>query len=162
MKRYLTGDRDYDLFILLRNATDIMVRTRHKELNELGVLGRQAALLFVVLMIEREGGVATPGEISRWLFREPHTISETLSRMEKEGLINKVNDLGKKSMVRVVITDKGKEYYTKSAKRRSAHRILSCLSKEERQLLWSSLEKVRDVGIRELTEIGVSSKVPWP
>ena len=159
MRKSLTGDQDYDLWVLLRNTTDTILRVRFKELGQLGVLGRQAALLLIIRLIEREGGKATPAEISRWLFREPHTISETLNRMGKDGLIKKIKDLDRKNLVRVVITEKGQQYYEKSTRRQSIHKMLSCLTREERQQLRSVLEKLRGGGLKEL---GIEQKIPWP
>jgi len=159
MGESLTGDRDYNLWVLFRNTVDIVLRARYKELSELGVLGRQAALILVVQIIEREGYKATPAEIARWLLRKPHTISNTLGRMEKDGLVQKVKDLDRKNLIRVVVTKKGKEYYEKSARRQSIHRVVSCLSERERQQLKRLLEKLREEGRKEL---GIEQKLPWP
>jgi len=54
----------------------------------------QAAVLFVVRNMKT---AATPAEISRRLFREPHTVSELIKRMEKQGLVRKKKDLEKKT-----------------------------------------------------------------
>jgi DNA-binding MarR family transcriptional regulator len=43
--------------------------------------------------------------------REPHTITKLLHRMEKVGLVTKTNDLEKKNMVGVSITEKGQQAY---------------------------------------------------
>ena len=159
MNKQLTKDKDYNLWVLLRNTNDTILRVRYKELNQLGVSGRQSALLLIIQLIENEGGKATPAEIARWLLREPHTISEVLSRMEKDGLVKKDRDLNRKNLVRVSVTEKGYQYYKKSAKRKTIHRILSCLSKEEFKQLKATLEKLRDEARKEL---GIDQKLPWP
>jgi len=62
---------------------------------------------------------ATPSEISRWLLREPHSTSGLITRMEKDGLVTKVDDLERKNMLRVAMTEKGREAYEKSTDRES-------------------------------------------
>jgi len=107
-----------------------------------------------MLVIQTFGGKATVGEIARWTLREPHSVSELLSRMEKEGLVRKVKELGKKSGVRVVLTEKGREAYYKSTARESIYETMSSLSEEERQQLRSCLRKLR---YKALTQLAVVS-----
>ena len=90
----------------------------------------QAGVLFILDAIE---GKATPTEISRWLLREPHTVSVLLTRMEREGLVSKAKDPGKKSTVTVTLTEKGRQALGQSRERESIREIMSCLSDEERQ-----------------------------
>jgi len=116
----------------------------------------QAAILFIVQAI---GEKATPAEISRWLFREPHSVSGLLARMEKQGLVRKVKDLERKNLVRVVITEEGQKAYQQSTKRESIHRIMSSLSEEDRQQLRSYLEVLQN---KALEELGVNRKLPLP
>jgi DNA-binding MarR family transcriptional regulator len=58
---------------------------------------------------------------------------------------------GKKTLQEITLTEKGKEAYRQSLKRESIHEILSCLSEEEREQLWSILKKLRDRALERLT-----------
>jgi len=156
MKNHLPDDQDYKLWVLLCQARDVMVRARYKELSQYGISTRQAAVMFVLEAIE---GKVTPTEVSRWLLREPHTISSILTRMEKEGLVSKTKDLGKKREINVNLTEKGKQAYSQSLSRESIRGIMSCLSEEERQQLGSLLERLRDKALKNLTTV---KKVPFP
>lgn len=132
-----------------------MYRAREKELFQIGLTPEQAAVLFVV---QSTGPRVTPADISRYLLREPHSVSGLLSRMEKDGLIKKVKDLERKNLVRVALTEKGEDAYRQSSKRESIHRIMSGLSKEERQQVRASLEKLWN---KALEELGGDSKAPF-
>lgn len=107
----------------------------------------QAAVLFIVKAI---GERATPAEISRWLFREPHTVFGLLDRMEEQGLVRRLNNLERKNLIRVVITKKGEEIYQRSRETKVIGTILSCLSSKQRQNLRSYLETLRDKTLEEL------------
>jgi DNA-binding MarR family transcriptional regulator len=133
-----------------------MSKAREKELGKLGVSCIQAAVLFNLQAI---GDAATPAELSRRLVREPHTISGLLSRMEKQGLIRKAKDLPRKNMVRIEMTDKGKEIYDKSTQRLAMHEIMSILPENEKKELWTYLEKLRT---RALKTLGKGYELPFP
>ena len=74
------------------------------------------------------------------MFREHHTVSALLSRMEKKGLIIKTKNLDKQNHWRVSLTKKGQETYGQSLKRESIHAAMSPLSKAEHQRLGSYLK----------------------
>ena len=154
MKDQLAADRDFNLWVLLHQVSDIIFKAREKELSQYGVTTMQAGVLFV---IEAVGGKATPGEISRWLLREPHTISSLLTRMERGGLVSK--SIGKRRTLGVTLTAKGRQAFSQSMKRESIREILSCLSEEEHRQLGSSLEKLRDRALQKLTTV---MEVPFP
>lgn len=147
MKSSSHVDEDFKLWVLLGQASDAVPKARQKELDQYGISTMQAAVLFVIQAI---GNEATPAEISRWLFRESHSVSALLNRMEKEGLVRKTNDLDRKNLVRVSITEKRQQAYDKSTKRKSIRKIMSSLSEDERQQLRSCLEKLRNRALREL------------
>lgn len=66
---------------------------------------------------------ATPAKISRCLSKLPHGVSTIISKLEQEGLIQNVDDLSRKNMVRVVLTERGKETQQKAKQREAIHNI---------------------------------------
>jgi len=140
----------------MSQACDATRRARENEVREFGISMMQAGVLFIVKAI---GERATPAEISRWLFREPHTVSGLLDRMEKQGLVRKVKNLGRKNLIRVVITEKGEEVYQRSREMKVIRTTLSCLSPEERNNLRSYLEALRD---KALEEPQLGYQLPFP
>jgi len=146
MKNDINGDMIY-LWTVLHQARDAIFKFREKELQKIGISTAIAEVLFT---IEDIGYRATPTEISSHLVREFHSVSSILSRMEKKGLVKKVNDLERKNLVRIYITDKGKQVYHEAKKRDSILDILSCLSETEVTQLASPLKKLRDEAIKSL------------
>jgi DNA-binding MarR family transcriptional regulator len=134
-------DENYELSRLLLVTTDAVRKARQKELKQHSVHARRVALL---LAIHTLGDEATPVAIGRWLLRERHSISELLSRAEKDGLVEKCSNDRRKNGVRVVLTPKGLEISRKSSERRSIHAVMSMLSEEESERLRSYLTKLRD------------------
>ena len=149
-------DEAFRLWALLIRTKDTIYRVRQRELREVNISPIEAAVLVIVRATGRK---ATPAEISRWLFRQPHGISMLIDRLQKEGLVRKVKDLGKKNLVRVELTEKGQQAYDHAAKRIVIDRIMSSLSEEERHQLSSYLEKLRG---KALEELGVDSRSYWP
>jgi DNA-binding MarR family transcriptional regulator len=141
----LSEDGIYELAVLLAQAREAMMKARQKELAPYNLSPRQSAVL---LYLQATNGKATPSEISRGLFRESHSISEILGRMEKQGLVRKVKDLDRKNMVRIELTEKGQEACNRSEKLSSIKKIFSTLSSEERQQLRFYLERLRDRALR--------------
>ncbi len=140
-------DPSYDLWKLLAHTRHAMSKARQKELRQYHIFGRRTAVLAAIGDL---GDKATPGAIARWLFREPHSVSEFLSRMEKEGLVTKVRDFARKNQIRVVMTEKGHEVHLQSVKRESIHNIMSVLSEEEYQQLRLYLQKLWNKALEEL------------
>jgi len=156
MEEISSMDEDFTLLTLLLQTRDIILRFREKELSRYGILPRQSSVLF---NIQALGDEARPVELAQRMFREYHTISTILNRMEKDGLVRKVKDPDRKKAVRVVLTEKGQQAYQQSIKRESIHQVVSALSAKERQQLRSCLEKLRDEALKGL---GMSRKPPFP
>lgn len=151
-----SAGRENELWTLLNQAQHAAIRASEAELRHLGVPQMHAEVLMVVKSEERP---VTPAEISRSLFREPHTISGLLSRMEKQGLIKRVRDLQRKNMVRVAMTDKGEKAYRKVMEVSAIHSIMSSLSSREQEGLREALMKVRR---RALEELRMRQPLPYP
>ena len=147
MKDVSPLDEDFRLWALLSQTAHVMTKVRQKELDRYGISVREAGIMFAILAI---GERATPAEITRAVLREPHTVTEILKRMEKEGLVTRTKDLERKNMVRVAVTDKGRQAYQQSTKRKSIYKVMSSLSQEERRQLMTSLEKLARKALKEL------------
>ena len=156
MKVMPDTDQDLGLWIWLSRSRDAILRARVKELYKHHVTGRQASVMFVIRAL---GDKATPAEISRWLLREPQSISEFLNRMERDGLIKKVKDTIRKNIIRVALTEKGLKAHKKSTELKSIHQIMSVLSKKERQQLEVILGKL---WYRALNDLEIPRRPPHP
>jgi DNA-binding MarR family transcriptional regulator len=149
----LIDDDDYRLYRLLLRTSEIVSRVRTKELNELsdyGITSSQVGILFAIKIMGKD---TTGAKISRFLHRNPNTISELLVKMDKKGLIKKIREPHTKKGMRIAITEKGMEAFQTSINRRSVHRIFYCLSSEEHIQMESLLTKVLS---NALEELGVS------
>ena len=160
MKNTLFEDKDYQLWVLLRQARDEVLRVRQKELSPYGISPQEAAILFFIQVI---GNNCTPTDIAQWLLRRHHAVLGILSRMEKKQLISRTRDLKRKNLVRVSLTEKGQQAFYQSTKIDSLHQIMSSLSQEERQQLRSFLEIIRDRALKEVNSIPEPDpKPPFP
>jgi MarR family transcriptional regulator, organic hydroperoxide resistance regulator len=146
-KFYSADDEDQDLWFLLTHTRYAVFRAREKELQRYGVSPEQVSLLFVVQAL---GNKATPAALSRHILRQPHTVSALVDRMAKRGLVKKVKDLDRKNLVRVVITEKGKQTYELSTKRGPIHRIMGSLSEKEKKEFRSYLERLLGKARKEI------------
>lgn len=152
----IVNDKDLDTWRWLSRTRDAVFKARMKELHKHRISARQASMMFVIQSL---GKRAIPAEISRWLFRESHSVSEFLIRMEKERLIRKVKDLERRNLVRVEFTEKGRKAFELATRLDSIHKIMSVLSDEERRQLEQCLSKV---WYRSLEVLGIEARPPFP
>jgi len=150
------GDQDQDLILLFGQAWYIAFRAREKELAKYGLSPEQAQVLFIVQALKEK---ASPIRISSYIFRQRHSVSNILQRMEKKGLICKTKDLERKNMVRVSLTEKGKTLFELSKRRESTHKIMSSLNEEDRKKLLEYLLKIieKSQEVLDSSEEGFSS-----
>jgi DNA-binding MarR family transcriptional regulator len=139
VNRYSSADEDCMLAMLLRRASDAVLRARQAELANLGVSTIEAATL---LAIDNLGRRALPMRISEWILRRPNSTSALLQRMEKGGLVQRAYDLERKNLVRMALTDYGREVLEKAAVRTSVHQVFGALSDDERACLRAALVRV--------------------
>lgn len=146
-EEFETKNQDFELYRLLDITSVLMGKVRQKELWKYGLTRSQAAVLECV---HESGNNATPSRISHRMIREPQSVSGILNRMEREGFLTKTRDVHRKNMVRVGLTLKGEQAYNRAIKRKSARRIISLLSEDERHQLILCLKKLRDKSLRVL------------
>lgn len=143
-------DEFFYLWVLIAQTRDAMLRARERDYARFGITNERQAVLYI---IDSNGGHATPVDIARDLFRELHSVTGMLKRMEDAGLISRHEGPGR-SKVEVRLTEQGRDVLEKSRHNETDKRILSVLTKRERERLASCLWKVRgrvleDLGIRE-------------
>jgi DNA-binding MarR family transcriptional regulator len=140
------SDECFMLWILVAQNRDAILRARERDYARYGISNERRAVLYA---IQNNGGHATPVEITRSLFRELHSVTEMLKRMEKDGLISRHKGSGR-SKVEVRLTAKGLDVFGQSLHNETDKRIFSVLTKSERERLASLLFKVRGSALRDL------------
>ena len=155
-KTYRCDDPDHSVWFLLEQTRNAIFKARAVELEQYGISPVQAGVMFVIHML---GGKTRPAEIARWLVREPHSISGLLTRMERDGLLQREPDPVRKNAVSIVLTAEGQDICNKTFRRESVKQVFSGLSDEEREELQGSLIKLRD---RALKDRGVRNTPPFP
>ncbi len=149
-------DKSFNLWVLLLQTRDAVYNAREKELSQYGISQREAA---VIRAINSLGKSATPANLARWVYRRPHTISGILKRMQKKDLINMEHDPAIRNIIRLSLTQKGKEAYKTTLNRKSLHRIFKSVIEDNCDQLESCLTDIRD---RALKETGDKIHRPLP
>ena len=150
MKNLLSEKEILDFWVLLGWTRDTLRRVRQKELSPHGIGPDQAAVL---QLVHNFGGTATTTEVSPYLLRERHSVHELLARMQRVGLLEKINNPDRKHGVKVVLTDRGRQAYRHVKRREIFGRILATLSEEDREQLRSYLMTLLKASRREIGEV---------
>jgi DNA-binding MarR family transcriptional regulator len=157
MNRLMNPDELIELRLLLRRTEEAIQKARQKELRKYKITPETSAVLHIISDL---GGSARPLELSKWLFRKQHTIHGLLERMEKAGLIEKVNEPERKNGIRVVLTDQGKALYRQTKQLTGPRKIFSSLSDDQRKQLKISLGLLLHEARKDLGEKGEMKMMP--
>jgi MarR family transcriptional regulator, 2-MHQ and catechol-resistance regulon repressor len=144
---YETAVEGYKLFFNLRLTSDAIHKYRETELNRYRISPEQALALICIYSLDKK---ATPAELSRWLHREPNSITILLNRMEKLDLIKKKADLKRKNVIRLSLTPKGVQAYRHAVEFRMFSVLMDVLSERKRKQLLSILQVIRKEVYRRL------------
>jgi DNA-binding MarR family transcriptional regulator len=139
MENITPVDRNLNLWLLIRDVRDNMMRLRQEELSSQDITPQQSHVLGVIYIL---GENVTLKQISNNLSRKIHTISSQITRMEKRGFLKKIRADSSTNRIRFEITEKGVEAHNFSRKREGMHKLMSVLSEEERQTLVTCLNKL--------------------
>jgi len=88
------------------------------------------------------------------------TVPLDIIRMEKKGLVTKRKDKKRGNIVRISITKKGREVCRRAMGRDLIRDIISSLSDEQREQLWSSLSILYREALKELGMEGETLLLP--
>ncbi|NQT74073.1 MAG: winged helix-turn-helix transcriptional regulator [Chloroflexi bacterium] len=157
MSSDVTLPPEYQTWFLLHEVDTGIQRSMESELKPFGVSVIATGLLYILKSSDEP---VTLTELSGWLFRKPHSVSELISRMAKQGLVTKTADPQKKKGVRVSITPKGDQILSEYMEEMQViSKIMSSLSEEETKYFKACLEKIRKSVIEELV---LSAQRPFP
>ena len=109
----------------------------------------------ILLLLYVNKGPLTPGQMSSCLFRERHTISALLTRMQKLGYITKTKNMDDERVVEVRITAMGRKVIKRAmANMRGYSRDLvqSCFSEEQVKEWNEAMRRLRDHALETLGE----------
>ena len=145
-EKHLSPDEYFILWVLIAQTRDAILKARERDYARYGISNERRAILYI---IQNNGGRTTPVDIARSLFRELHSITEMLKRMENDGLIKRNRGSGR-SKVEVTLTKKGRDVFEQSFHNQTDERIFSVLPKEDRDRLASYLFTLRSKVLQDL------------
>ncbi len=99
------SDSQYSLWLFLSQTRSAIFAARKKKVGRY-LHPNQAIALCSIWAYK---GQATSAMLARSLFLERHSVSELISRMEEKGLVKKTADPFKKNVIRLSVTEKGKQ-----------------------------------------------------
>jgi DNA-binding MarR family transcriptional regulator len=139
MKEITENDDRLQARLLINRARDMLLNARQKELAPYNISSRQAYILHILNIL---GHKATLVELAEYNEREINTLSVQMTKMEKDGLVKKVRETPKSTLLRFELTEKGQGIYNQSKKMKSDKAIMSALSDDECSELIVSLTKI--------------------
>ena len=139
--------QNFQTWIILSRTKDAISKKRMKEFTTLNISAPQASVLNMIMLL---GENTLAADISRWLFREPHTVSNALKKLKISGFITVKRDLERRNQFRINLTEKGRVVVALSKEMESLHRILNCLSRKEIEQLNEYLTRMWYQALEEL------------
>jgi DNA-binding MarR family transcriptional regulator len=125
--------------MLIGRARDFMLKAREQELAPYQITHRQA---YVADILYNLGRKATLTELASYVDRGVNTLSYLMTRMERDGLVRRVREKPKSTLLKFELTERGEIAYKNSEKRESIKKIMSVLSEEEQQQLIILMQKL--------------------
>jgi DNA-binding MarR family transcriptional regulator len=137
-------------WVRLRQASDAALRATEIELGK-----RQTTLaqMDVLLILSMSKIPLSPGEISAYVFREKHSVSALLSRMQRAGYVKKVRSKKDQRVVKIQIQPKGKELLNQSVAVIVGYArdlLRTRFTEKEIKQFDRSMKALRDLALREL------------
>jgi len=135
--------------VIFHQTSDAVVKVLSAELAQIGLSYTQASVLVALRMSNKP---LTVSEIARFLFRELHSTSGLITRMEKYGYIERIPAPYDKRCIQIQLTSKGTESADKVAKRIVPlySRVLSQLSDKQLRQFTRYLRTLRNQSIKQI------------
>ena len=130
---------NYELWLLMGKIHHDVVLVRQKELSPYHIPPQQLNVLWTIQYL---GEKATLAGIAKELERKPNVISRQAAGMEKDGLIKRINDTPKSRLLKIELTEKGREMLKIRDESKIVDAAWSFLSEDDRKSLYSVLHKM--------------------
>jgi DNA-binding MarR family transcriptional regulator len=145
-----TGDLYLTTWVRLRQSAEAAIRAVEIELGKRQTTLAQTDVLLILSMSKTP---LSPGEISSYVFREKHSVSALLSRMQRAGYVKKVRSRKDQRVVKIQIQPKGKELLEQAIPVIIGHArdmLAARFSEKEIRQFDRHLKGLRDLALREL------------
>ncbi len=142
--------REANVLTLVMQTRDVISQLSEKQLGRVALTPEKFHTLLLCLNSREPVTVA---ELSRMLFRKPHTVSGLLSRMESEGLVKRDKpESENQGPMRVIVTDKGVAVFKQGMQilMASINRFMEGVTQEELEQLEKGLRSLRNSMLREM------------
>jgi len=150
MYNYELSDSALKTWIRLRQASEAMEKVLATDLDKQGTTPVQVDVLAI---LDASTKPPTPGQLSKYMFREQHSVSAQLSRMWRAGIVKKTRSKADQRVVKISASPKGKEQLAETKKiglGQARDLIASALSDQEMAQFDKLLKKVRDKALERL------------
>ena len=137
----------YELWWDIISTRRAIGKVRSRELNRIGITYEGSALLSGIMEL---GESVTPGKLARYLFREHHSTSKIIERMEKRGFVRREQESVGRKIVTIGLTEEGLGILSEAAASGCIDRIMDTISATERRQLRKILTKLRNSALKEL------------
>jgi DNA-binding MarR family transcriptional regulator len=139
-------DKYYRLWLLLAQTKSALFKAREKKLGQYVHHNQAIALVF----IGAHEGKATPSMVSQILSLEVQSVSGLINRMEKKELVIRTRDAARKNVMRLSLTEKGREMAEKVRQLDFVRATISQLSDTQQEQLSSCLSVLLNYALKEL------------
>jgi DNA-binding MarR family transcriptional regulator len=130
---------NHDLWLLMGKIHHKRILLRQRELSEYNIPTRQ---LYMLQLIRDLGSKTTISEIAKTVERKVDVISRQLVSMEQDGLLKRTKAAPGSRLLKIELTEKGRDLANISGKSEAMDQIMSVLKTAERQQLYSLLNRM--------------------
>jgi DNA-binding MarR family transcriptional regulator len=139
MKKRISSILNYDIWLLIAEIHHDVLLVRQHELRPYGTTPQQLQLLRAIQAL---GVNARISEIAKKVERKVDVISRQSAILEYDGLIKREKDKPKSKILKLELTEKGREMLRISGESKSLDAIWSFLTEKKRQKIYSELNEM--------------------
>jgi len=140
-------------FILFVQTAQAVLKYADAHLYRKTRLSVSRLVVLRVLASNSEGMM--PSEIARWTSTERHNITALIGRMKREGLVTAERNSSNKRLVKIKLTNKGREVYNQSmpVAREVFEQVMLSITEGDAVLLREKLRTIRQNAYRGLEHV---------